>query len=109
MNNIEKNITEHNFDELKQKNSHVSIFLILINLLLVLIYTVIGFNSEINESENILWLLLSFTILISGYAFYYNGKKYRIGKWLFAISFIIGAIYFGLLWYATQLGKGFNH
>lgn len=109
MNNIEKDLTENNFGEIKQKNSNISIFLITLNFFLVLIYTAIGFNSETNESENILWLLVSLTILLGGYAFIYNEKKYRLGKWLFAISFVVCAIYLGLYWYGMQLGKSFNH
>ena len=108
MTNIEKHITENNFHDIKQKNSNISILLVFIIVLFVFIYTSIGYNSENNESENSLWLLVSLTILLGGYAFNYNGKKYRLGKWLFAISFVICAIYFGLLWYGMQLGKGFN-
>ena len=109
MKNTEQDITKNNFDAIQQKNSSISILLIFINVLFVLIYKSIGFNSESNVLENRLWLLVSFTILLGGYAFFYNGKKYRVGKWLFAISFVICAIYFGLLWYGMQLGKGFNH
>lgn len=109
MNNTEKHITENSFEEIKQKNSNISILLICIIVFFVFIYTSIGYNSENNEAEKSLWLLVSLTILLGGYAFCYKGKKYRLGKWLFAISFLICAIYFGLLWYSTQLGKAFNH
>ena len=93
-------------EEQKQKNSNLSVLLIIINLVLVIIFITCVRTTENDQSESIAWLGLAFVIFTGGYAFSYHGKAYRIGKWIFAIALIIGLVLFGMLWYASQLGRG---
>jgi len=96
-------------DTVKQKNSNLSLLLILINALLLLVYLNSGYVSENQIMENILWLLVGFMILFAGYAFGYSGKQYRWAKWLFVLLLIGCILYGGMLLYANALGKAFIH
>lgn len=93
----------------KRKNSNLTVVLIFINIVLSIIFAVFGRNDGGDISEAIVFPALAVIILLGGYALTYHGKAYRAGKWLFAIALIIGLIFFGLLWYATQLGHAFSH
>lgn len=104
---------EDNTKELiKQKNSRISVVLIVVNTILVLILANAGAGADSSEDQttrNQLLCLACLVVLLGGYAFSYHGKGYRLGKWLFVIALLTGLVFFGLLWYATQLGKAFQH
>lgn len=92
--------------QLKEKNSNLSVLLIIVNLILVLIF----FNlTPSSEDEGIMGMYLAglaFVVLQGIYAF---GYGYRAAKWFFGISLVILLIFTGLLWYVAQLGKAFQH
>jgi len=91
----------------KQKNSNLSVALIFANLILaVLFFSATGVEKS---EETVIYLATGFLVLQGGYAFTYHGKGYRVGKWLFAIALVIALSFYGLMWYATQLGKAFAH
>ena len=93
----------------KRKNSMLSILLIMLNMVVVYVYTHISYNSEDAEARNLLLYAISLTVLLGGYAFSYHGEGYRLAKWLFGLMVIITLVMMGLLWYATQLGHAFQH
>ncbi|WP_316735701.1 hypothetical protein [Pedobacter aquatilis] len=94
----------------KEKNSNLSIGLIMLNIILALIL-----SSTVHEDDDpdgimfIISLVVSATVLLGGYAFSYHGKGYRWAKIVFGILLVISIVVLGLLWYAWQLGKGFKN
>jgi hypothetical protein len=96
-------------EQLKQKNSSLSVIMIGVNLLLLIIFLNITPNSENEQFEAIAFTSFAFVVLVGLYAFSYHGKAYRAGKWIFGIALFIFLIFVGLLWYAAQLGKAFQH
>lgn len=102
---MEQNAAEIN----KQKNSNLSILLIIINVILLLVFAKIGSLSEDQEIVSYILLIIGGTILLGGYAFSYNGKGYRIAKWLFAIAVLVSIALFVLLWYLAGLARAFQH
>lgn len=96
-------------EQLKQKNSNLSILFIIVNSILVLIFFNVTPNSEDEQIMSLAFTGLAFVILIGFYAFSYHGKPYRAAKWIFGISLIILLVFSGLLWYVFQLGKAFQH
>lgn len=96
-------------EELKQRNSSLSVVMIGVNLLLLLIFLNITPSSENEQFEAIIFISFEFVVLMGLYAFSYHGKAYRAGKWIFGIALLIFLIFMGLLWYAAQLGKAFQH
>lgn len=96
-------------EELKEKNSNLSILLIIVNIILVLIFFSLIPGSEDEEIAGMFFAGVAFVVLVGLYAFSYHGKGYRLAKWIFGISLIILLIFMGLLWYAAQLGKAFQH
>lgn len=96
-------------EELKQKNSSLSVMMIGVNLFLLLIFLNITPSSENEQIEAILFMSFALVVLVGLYAFSYHGKAYRAGKWIFGIALVIFLIFMGLLWYAAQLGKAFQH
>ena len=91
----------------KQKNSRLTVILILINLFLGMCFLIATVKDK--QEENMVFLAIGFLAMLGGYAFTYNGKNYRLGKWIFGIAIFIGLVFFGLLWYVTQLGKAYSH
>lgn len=96
-------------EELKQRNSGLSVVMIGVNLLLLLIFLNVTPSSENEQIEAIVLTSFAFVILVGMYAFSYHGKAYRAGKWIFGIALVIFLIFMGLFWYAAQLGKAFQH
>ncbi len=96
-------------EELKQKNSNLSILLIVANVILVLILSNVIPNSEDEQIASVLYTGLAFVVMTGFYAFSYHGKGYRAGKWIFGISLVILLVLSGLFWYVMQLGKAFQH
>ncbi|MDR6969617.1 small-conductance mechanosensitive channel [Flavobacterium arsenatis] len=94
---------------IKQKNSNLSILLIVVNLILLLIFANVEDNGSNQESINYCYLSFVATVLLGFYAFSYHGKGYRIAKWLFAISLIISLLLFGLMWYGAGLAGAFKN
>ena len=94
----------------KEKNSNLSIALILLNIFLALILsTTIGKDRDPDGVMFIIVLSISSTVLLGGYAFTYHGKGYRWAKIVFGILLVISIAVLGLLWYVWQLGKGFKN
>lgn len=93
----------------KQKNSSLSIGLIILNICLILIF----FNSTgefAGQGEiNLLIVVFSATVLTGAYAFSYHGRGYRIAKWIFAILLLISLFFIGILFYISALGHAFQH
>lgn len=99
---------EEQQDIQKLRNSALSIVLITVNIVLAIIF----FGSKISDPDHIGSMMIasmSATTLIGLYAFAYKGKKYRAGKWIFALSLLVSLCLVGLLWYGYQLGKAFQH
>lgn len=93
----------------KQKNSNLSILLIVVNLVLLLVFANIGDNTNDQGIINYCYLSFGTTVLLGLYAFSYHGKGYLIAKWLFAVSLIISLLLIGLLWYSAGLARAFQH
>ncbi len=93
----------------QQKNSRLSLALIVLNTLLVLCLGVTGHFSEDESALNLLLAGITATLLLGIFAVSYKGKAYRFSKWLFGIMLLITLGYGALLWYAFQLGKAFQH
>ncbi|PSK93375.1 hypothetical protein [Taibaiella chishuiensis] len=104
---------DHTPETIKQKNSRISVSLIVVNVILLFIFAHVGAggadNSESQAIENGIICFTGVIVLLGGYAFSYHGKGYRIGKWLFGIALLIGLILLGLLWYVAQLAHAFQH
>ncbi len=100
-------------ETLKQRNSRISVTLIVVNFLLLFIFAHVGRggsdNSEGQAVENGIICFTGIIVLLGGYAFSYHGKAYRLGKWLFGIALLIGLVLLGLLWYVAQLAHAFQH
>ncbi|RZL37690.1 MAG: hypothetical protein EOO96_04535 [Pedobacter sp.] len=90
----------------KQKNSNLSVALITVNIFLLFIF---AFCVDEDNEIPVFVLGIGLNVLLAGYAFTYHGKGYRIGKWIFGIVLLVSLVMFGLLWYATQLGRAFSH
>lgn len=93
-------------EELKEKNSSLSILLIIVNIILVLIFFNLIPSSEDEGIMRMYFAGIAFVVLQGLYAFSY---RYRAAKWFFGISLLILLVFTGLLWYAFQLGKAFQH
>lgn len=93
----------------KEKNSRLSIILIMVNIVLSIILANVSTSVDNGAELTFIVIVFSATILIGAYAFTYHGKGYRIAKWIFGVLFIISALLIGLLWYATALGHAFQH
>ena len=93
----------------KQRNSNVSILLIVVNLILLLVFANIGDNEGNQDVLNYCYLSFGTTVLLGLYAFSYHGEGYRIAKWLFAFSLIISLVIIGLLCYSAGLARAFQH
>lgn len=100
---------QNTLDVNKQKNSNLSILLIIVNIILLLVFAKIGTLSEDQEIISYILLVIGGTILLGGYAFSYHGKGYRIAKWLFGIALLVSIALFVLLWYVAGLAKAFQH
>ncbi|SOD11522.1 hypothetical protein [Pedobacter xixiisoli] len=93
-------------EELKEKNSNLSVLLIVVNVILIMIFFNLTPSSGDESMMGIYFAGVAFVVLLGIYAFSYG---YRAAKWFFGISFMILLIFTGLLWYAFQLGKAFQH
>lgn len=93
-------------EELKEKNSSLSILFIIVNVILVLIFFNLIPGSEDEGIMGMYFAGVAFVVLQGLYAFSYG---YRAAKWFFGISLLILLVFSGLLWYAAQLGKAFQH
>lgn len=93
-------------EELKEKNSSLSVLLIIVNVILVLIFFNVTPSSEDEGIMGMYFAGVAFVVLQGFYAFSY---RYRAAKWFFGISLLILLVFTGLLWYAFQLGKAFQH
>lgn len=94
---------------LKEKNSSLSVILIVINIVLAYIYTNIGHYSEDESIVNMIGLVGIFTLLLGAYALSYRDKTNRLLNWLFGLALLVflGSV---LLWaYAMALGKAYQH
>lgn len=93
-------------EELKEKNSNLSVLLIIVNLVLVWIFFSLIPKSEDESIMGMYFTGVAFVVLQGIYAF---GYRYLAAKWFFGISLVILLIFTGLLWYVAQLGKAFQH
>lgn len=93
----------------KQKNSQLSVALIIINVLLIVVFTNIGNISEDQSALNIAFIVWSATILVGGYAFSYHGKGYSIAKWIFGVLFLLSILCIIFYIYVTGLAQAFKN
>lgn len=93
-------------EELKVKNSNLSVLLIIVNIILVWIFFGLTPKSEDESMIGMCFAGAAFVVLQGLYAFSYN---YRAAKWLFGIALLMVLFFTGLLWYGFQLGKAFQH
>ncbi|MEJ2881178.1 hypothetical protein [Pedobacter sp. GR22-6] len=96
-------------EALKLKNSQISVWMILINSALLLIYLNYGYLTEDEKYLNILLFVLGLLVLIGGFAFSYHGKGYNIAKWIFGLMLVITLLMVAMAVYVTGLGKAFQH
>lgn len=93
----------------KQKNSALSIGLIIVNVILVLLF----FNStaklEGGDEINFAIVVFSATVLVGGYALTYRGKAYRAAKWIFLVLLLISLFFISIIIYVSELGRAFQH
>ena len=88
---------------LKQRNSDLSIILIVF--ILICIFICINIGNEKDERlsfENILYLSGCLNVLLVFYVLTYREKKYVAGKILFIFLSIINILFFGLLWISSK-------
>lgn len=93
----------------KQKNSKLSVALIVINVLLVLVFINIGNISEDQSLLNIAFIVWSATIFVGGYAFSYHGKGYRVAKWIFGALCLLSILFVAFYLYLTGLAHAFKN
>lgn len=93
----------------QKKNSQLSLVLILTNVILALLLSTTGEQYSDPLTQGFIYFILAATILLGGFVFTYHGKVYLWAKIVFAISFVICLVLFGLLWYATALGHAFQN
>jgi hypothetical protein len=96
-------------EEIKQKNSIISIVLIAVNMLLLLILFNIGNASEDQQMVNMACIIWGATVLTGIYTFGYHGKRYRIAKWLFGGLLLISIASIALVLYLAALGHAFKN
>lgn len=96
-------------EEIKQKNSAISIVLIAANMCLLLIFFNIGNASEDQQMVNMACLVWGGTVLTGIYAFGYRGKRYRIAKWLFGVLLLASIASIALVLYLAALGHAFKN
>ncbi len=93
----------------QRKNVILSVGLIFLNCTLA----IVGFGGAYeHDPDNVLSIFaffISITILTGIFAFAYHDRKYRWVKWLFGLLVVISLVLSALYWYASELGKGFNH
>lgn len=95
---------------IKLSNSQLSVLLILVNLVLVSYLSQISRNSD--DPEGFLtyaYLIGASVILLGGFAFTYHGKEYRLAKWLFGISVVVGLLYGAFILYIIALSGAYQH
>lgn len=94
----------------KQKNSNLSIALIVLNAILMLVLSTTLQPSDESYATLILLILpFSATILLGGYIYTYRGKGYHWAKILFVVLLVISIIFMSIFWYAWQLGHAFKN
>lgn len=93
----------------KQKNSNLSMLLILVNVILALIFINTANTDDFESGVNIAFAVWASTILVGIYAFSYHGKGYRIAKWIFAILFLVSIAYIAIFIYAAGLAHSFKN
>lgn len=93
----------------KEKNSKLSLALIMINILLLFIFFNIGMASEDQKIFNMGIIVLGTTILVGAFAFSYHGKQYRIAKWIFGLLLLVSIVTIALLAYLIALGHAFKN
>lgn len=96
-------------DTNKQKNSSLSIKLILVNLILLLVFFNCTYTTENQTIFNVIIFFISLTFLLGGYTFSYRGKNHKSSRRLFYISLLISAILTYFLFYMLALGKAYQH
>lgn len=93
----------------KRKNSSLSLGLIALNIILAVIFSITGTETDESNTVALLYLIFSATILLGLYSLTYHGKGYRWAKWLFGVLLIISLGFIGLLWYAAGLAAAFKN
>lgn len=94
----------------KLTNSQLSVVLILVNLVLVSNLSQIGRHGD--DPEGFLtyaYLIGTSVILLGGFAFTYHGKEYRLAKWLFGISVVVGLLYGAFFLYIIALAGAYQN
>jgi hypothetical protein len=92
-----------------EKNSKISIFLIVCNVVLALI---VLSSAPLGEDQWILGLLLVgglFTLLLGMYVGCYRGPSHRVAKVLFWLVLLIMVVLSFGVWYLFQLGAAFKN
>lgn len=100
---------EQTTEQVKLKNSQVSVWMIITNTILLAIYLNYGYLSENQRYANILYMSVGILILLGCFAFSYHGKGYNIGKWIFGVMLIITLALFGMAVYVAGLAAAFQH
>ena len=93
----------------KLLNKSISVILIVFICILTLIFTLQGPSDESSFYEAFIFLLIPITIFQIFYVIIYKATIKTPDFWLMLILIVVSLIVCGLLWYAAQLAKGFNH
>ncbi len=95
--------------DLKNLNKSISVVLLVCICVLLMIFTLQGPYDESAIFEAFFFLLIPITVFQILYVIVYKVSKKTIAFWLMIVLIIFSVIFCGLLWYASQLAKGFNH
>jgi hypothetical protein len=95
--------------ENQQFNKSISIGFLFVLCALMLVY-----HFQETEVEDFLTLALSYSLLLFCpfqicYVIVYKLNYKTFGFWLMLVVLVFTGVYWGLLWYASQLARGFNH
>ncbi len=96
-------------EESKLKNSQLSAWMIILNMILLVIYLSYGYHTDDERYEVILYVFIGLVILLGGFAFSYHGKGYNVAKWVFGVVLLLMLFLLGMMMYVTALGKAFQH
>lgn len=90
-------------------NKPISVALIVLICILTAIFILQGPTEESDFFTVLTCWTFTITIFQIFYVISYKTSKRSLAFWLMIILIVISLLFFGVLWYASQLAKGFNH
>lgn len=90
-------------------NPSISIIMMVVIVMLLNLLLTQGNLSENDESIFPFYNFFLFTVLQTAFVIVYKKNYKTFAFWIMLISILACIVFGGLLWYAWQLGSGFNH